>query len=99
MSANSLILPAVADKDGLLQAFAAHCRFADTFGYNWDALWDSLNDWLEQQPMPLSLLVDGSQVRQLDHCAWQQCRQILDEAQGNWPGFSYQLVQLPDEGV
>lgn len=96
MTTSTLLLPALADKSGLLQAFAAHCRFTDGFGYNWDALWDSLNDWLEQQPMPLCLIIDGSQVQQLDSTDWQQCLQILSEARDSWPGFSYQLQQLPD---
>lgn len=97
MTTRTLLLPAIADKPALLQAFASHCSFTDDFGFNWDALWDSLNDWLEQQPMPLRLFINGQQVRQLDGCAWQQCRQILDDACASWPEFSYQLEAMPPQ--
>ena len=96
MTSSTLLLPAVADKPGLLQAFAAHCSFGEGFGFNWDALWDALNDWLEQQHMPFCLTIDGSQVQQLEHAAWQQCRQILDDACTSWPDFSYRLCRMPD---
>lgn len=94
-----LMLPPIADKAGLLQAFATYCDFTAGFGHNWDALWDSLNDWLAQQSMPFCLMINGQQVQQLDQHAWQQCRQILDDACSNWPGFSYQLKHMPSTGL
>lgn len=99
MTTKFLLLPAIADKAGLLQAFATHCNFAAGFGQNWDALWDSLNDWLEQQAMPFCLVIDGCQVQQLDQHAWQQCRQILDDACDSWPGFSYRPEHMPSTGL
>ncbi len=97
MTAGTLLLPKMADKPALLQAFAAHCRFGEGFGFNWDALWDSFNDWLEQQQMPLCLIINGAQVQQLDAAAWQQCRQILDDACASWPQFSYRLEAMPQQ--
>lgn len=97
MITSTLLLPVVADKPALLQAFADHCSFGESFGFNWDALWDSLNDWLEQQQMPLCLIINGEQVQQLDSAAWQQCRQILDDACASWPNLSYRLEALPQQ--
>lgn len=96
MSRSTLQLPAVVDKDSLLQAFAGHCGFAEHFGYNWDALWDSLGDWLETQDMPLYLEVDGSRIRQLNAPDWQICQEILDDACAEWPEFTYHLTGWPD---
>jgi barstar (barnase inhibitor) len=44
-------LAAVADKAGLLAAFAAALAFPSTFGNNWDALADSLQDlsWRQER--------------------------------------------------
>lgn len=96
MNTQTLLLPSMADKHGLLHAFARHCQFSIGFGNNWDALWDALNDWLALQSMPLCLQLDGSRLHQLDACAWQQCLNILDDACALWPEFDYCLSNLPD---
>lgn len=95
MNRSVLMLPASADKPGLLAAFAEHCHFGEHFGANWDALWDSLNDWLAQQAMPLCLELDDSRLQSRDEAAWQQCLAILEDARIEWPQFSYRLVSEP----
>lgn len=97
MNTCTLFLPATTDKSNLLQAFANHCQFGANFGHNWDAFWDSLNDWLEQQAMPCCLILDGSQIQQPDPASWQQCLGILDEARERWPNFSYRLENMPEQ--
>ena len=91
MNHSLLLLPAHTDKANLLNAFAEHCQFGTYFGHNWDALWDSLNDWLAQQPMPLCLELDDSQLQSRDEAAWQQCQAVLEDARIEWPDFSYRI--------
>lgn len=82
-------LPEQVNKDSLLAAFARTCDFNTEFGYNWDALWDALNDWLEAQRLPLTLVLEQSSVIHSEQQDWAICLEIMEELQQQWPGFEF----------
>ena len=53
-------LEGVADKDALLQRFAASLAFPEWFGANWDALEDCLTDFTWHEAAGYALLLHGA---------------------------------------
>lgn len=85
------------DKGEVLEALARACGFPATFGANWDALADSVQD-LSWQPA-------GGYVLQLSHAAavpqalgreWSTLLQILSEAATYWKHRGKAFVVLVD---
>lgn len=89
-----LLLEGQTDKHQLLQAFANHCQFPDYFGDNWDALQDCLADWINSQPQPLLLILDGQQQTRTDSSDWQVCLDILADSSRQFPSFTWQLCNM-----
>lgn len=84
-------------KTELLAALAQALDFPDWFGHNWDALAESLDEYLAQRDdagQALELVFDLSQVTALDEADWAVLLEILEEARESWPGFVYQVVAL-----
>jgi len=89
-----LTLPATVSKSVLLQACQQVFNFPAEFGHNWDALWDSLSDYLNAHCNPVVLHIDQRQVAQRDGEAWQTFLAILQEAEQHWPHFSVKLTPV-----
>ena len=78
-------LAGVADKTGLLAAFASGLGFPPGIGGNWDSLADALSDlsWLDSQAH--ALLIDGAaQLRAQAPDVLAPAIEIIDEAAAHW---------------
>lgn len=52
------VVPAAADKDGILDAFATALGLPDWFGHNWDALVDALRELEGREGRPVEIVWD-----------------------------------------
>jgi hypothetical protein len=72
---------AVTDKASFLQACAAALKFPDSFGHNWDALEDSLNDlsWLELEDAKGFIIIidDADHFAKAQPDEWAIARDVL----------------------
>ena len=90
-------LGAVVDKRGLLGAFAAALAFPSTFGSNWDALADCLQDlsWFAAGGAVLQLRGAGAFARVAPR-DWTTCLEILAGSATYWRTRGRPFVALID---
>lgn len=87
-----IALPATVDKKTLLQASQQVFNFPAYFGHNWDALADSLEEYLQRQNTAITLKIDQRQVQRRDVDAWQAYLDILQQAEQQWPLFTVEIA-------
>jgi RNAse (barnase) inhibitor barstar len=85
-------------KDELLQAFAAALDFPATFGHNWDALADALQDfsWMRGDSYFIHLRDAASAARGLGR-DWATLLQVLERTAHHWKGRAKPFVVLVDD--
>lgn len=98
-----LDLSGVSGKSELLRQLAASFEFPDTFGHNWDALYDSLTD-LSWNPAPgYVLLLEGyDTLRGNAREDFDTALGILGEAAEHWRADDtpfWTLLPLPRQGA
>jgi hypothetical protein len=84
-------------KDDVLQAFARVCEFPATFGRNWDALADALQDlsWLPARGYVVHLRNGTSAARALG-LQWATLLEVLEAASHYWKARGKPFVALVD---
>lgn len=94
-------LGAIQDKAQLLSALARACAFPGTFGANWDALADSLQDfsWKPALGGYVLHLRNAARTTQVLERDWAVLVQIFDDAAAYWRPRGKAFVVLVDSGA
>lgn len=87
-------------KDDVLQSFARACEFPATFGRNWDALADALQDfaWLPARGYLLHLRQASAVSRALG-LDWATLLDVLASSAQHWKARGKPFVVLVDDGA
>jgi hypothetical protein len=88
----------VRTKEQLLETIAAACDFPPTFGRNWDALADALQDfsWCPSDAYGLHLLHGGAAARVL-HGDWPTLLEILVQSAMHWKERGKLFIAFVDD--
>jgi RNAse (barnase) inhibitor barstar len=98
---SAIDLQKIRDKNKLLEAIAESLKFPPSFGKNWDALSDCLNDlsWLTADNFVICF-ENADRYRDANEEDFKTLIEILEEASSNWSEQEspfWAFLSLPDE--
>lgn len=85
-------LPLILTKNQLFKELKEKLLFPDYFGFNWDALYDCLNDlsWIKQK----RIIINHNQILDLDKNDLKVYLEILNESITNWKRDGERFIEV-----